>query len=151
MSLSNILEPNSYHLYCDQITTNPPTITSNYIPTLSAGLITSMEVRGVTGTNVPISLIKNNTHVSMVIAQFSILTVSAGGATRIIFPAIPLIYRPTYNILIPVILYSGTVTYVNGFISITTNGTFDLQKTDQSAFTIEFGSYNDVVVDWNIV
>lgn len=146
-----IINPTTFQLGSTGILPFLSLVTSNYVPTLNTNTITSMTVRGVSTSNVPISLSKTGTYVNMTIAGFSIISTSSIGMTSIIFPAIPAAYRPTFVLYVPIILFVGTTSYTNAFMSIATSGVLTMQRVDQVALTTQFGLFCDISVGWDIV
>jgi len=127
-------------------------LTSNFTATLDSGTITTMTVRGITTTTVPISLAKIGTTVTMTIPEFHVM-VQTGGAFTITLTGVGVInalYRPTYalSFMIPIInnaLFTSAIVYVSA------GGIVSMQLLSGVAFTLPTGPGYDCSFSWNIV
>jgi hypothetical protein len=121
-------------------------------PTLNSGTITTMTVRGSGATQIPNVVFRMGNTVFLTLPQFAISAIT-GSPTAITIGSGSLLalYRPTFDQMLPVVMYVGTTTYANAFIGVTSAGVVTLQLVSQAVFTVTFGLFKDLTVSWNVV
>ncbi len=125
--------------------------TTNFTPTLDSGSILSSNVRGSSGTVIPITLTKVGSAVTMIIPAFQVLSQSGAAATINYtgVSAIAAAFRPTYALTFPTTVQNNSV-YAAAIIYVTTGGLVSMQLLTGAAFTPTTGNNYDIPVCWNI-
>lgn len=125
--------------------------TSSATATLDVGSITTMTVRGVSTTTVPLAFTVIGKVVHMTIPRFQ-LTAQTGSALTITLSGagFPATFYPTYDTWFMVPVKNGGVTTTSGIAYVSAVGGVIIQLLTGAAVTLPFGPTYDLNVSWNI-
>lgn len=125
----------------------------NHTMTLNVGTITSMTVRGVSSTILPIQLSLFNKNVSVQIPAFIVLSQSGTANSFSLTGAspIPSKYRPNFNIGFNFCINDNASLSSLCVIGVSTTGNITMQLTNSNAFTLPSGPTTDLCLNWTLI
>jgi len=125
---------------------------TNFTTTLNGGaIITTMTVRGASTTTMPITFFRIGDVCSMILPQFTISAMTGSPTSVVLNTNIPVLYRPTSNQMIPIVMYTGTSNYASAFVEVQTTGGMVFSLVAFVPFTTSFGLFRDATATWNIL
>jgi len=170
MALSYLTVPNNYDLFCNSITPNVPVtpgvgaenfLIENVVPVIGGSIVLSYSVRGGPGI-LPVTLPyivfgicqgpPTSTYkvVTVLIPQFTILTMSGAAAPDFTLPLLPLL-TPVFNITVPLLVKKNNTTTIVGQCLIKDNSTMVISPVAPGVFDpTDYGLVSDVSFSYNL-
>jgi len=126
-------------------------LTSNFTPTVDVGTITTMTVRGVVGTTLPLTFSRIGNVVTILIPGFEITADTSAPFTINVtgIGSIPALYRPSfqYNQIISI---EHATTFVTGIILVSVGGLIQIQRQTGTTFNPSYGTVYDTAISYVI-
>lgn len=127
--------------------------TENHTMTLNVGTISSMTVRGVSTTTLPIQLSLFNKNVSVQIPAFTVLSQSGTANSFLLTGAspIPAKYRPNFDIGFNFCINDNSSLSSLCVVGVSSTGNIIMQLSSTAAFTLPSGPTTDLCLNWTVI
>ncbi len=125
----------------------------NHTMTLNVGTISSMTVRGVSTTTLPIQLSLFNKNVSVQIPAFTVLSQSGTANSFLLTGAspIPAKYRPNFDLGFNFCINDNSSLSSLCVVGVSTTGDIIMQLSSTGAFTLPSGPTTDLCLNWTVI